>query len=319
MRDPSGRLLRLLSLLQSPRDWTGVELGERLGVSPRTIRRDIERLRELGYPVDATQGNVGGYRLAAGAAMPPLVLDDEEALAIAIGLRTAATAGIVGIEDASLRAIAKLEQVLPSRLRARLTALSQTAVVASAADGQWADPEILAVLASCCAAQEKIRFAYRRAAGATSKRLVEPHQVVAAGRRWYLIAFDNDRADWRTFRVDRLADIHRTGVRVPQRELPDGVDAADWLTRSLSAAAGSVRARVRLPMPIEQAAARIPARNGLLEPIDDNTCLLTTYPDAPEYLARAIVLLPVDYVVLDPPAVAAELRALAERATDALA
>ncbi|QXN95717.1 helix-turn-helix transcriptional regulator [Nocardia iowensis] len=245
VRDPSGRLLRLLSLLQSPREWTGVELAERLGVSPRTIRRDVDRLRALGYPVDATQGNVGGYRLTAGAAMPPLVL------------------------------------------------------------------------ASSSVAQEKIRFTYRRPGDASSKRLVEPHQLVAAGRRWYLIAFDNDRDDWRTFRADRLADIHRTGVRVPRRDLPGGVDAADWLTRSLTAASGSVRAHVRLHVPLASAASRVPRETACSKP-STTTCLLTTYPDSPSYLARAIALLPVGYTVLDPAEVIAQLRALTDRATRAL-
>ncbi|WP_194814918.1 YafY family protein [Nocardia sp. XZ_19_385] len=318
MRDPSGRLLRLLSLLQSPREWTGAELAERLGVSPRTIRRDVDRLRELGYPVDATQGNIGGYRLAAGKAMPPLVLDDEEAVAIAIGLRTGATAAITGIEDASLRALAKLEQVLPSRLRARLTALSQAEVVLSPGAGPTADPEALTALAAACVANEKVRFTYTKAEGGPAKRLVEPHTVVAAGRRWYLIAFDNDRNDWRTFRLDRIAEVHRTGLRVPARTLPGAVDPATWLTGSLIAATGSVRAQVLLHAPIEEVAAQVPGRNGILEPVDARTCRLTTYPDSPQYLARAIALLPVDYTVLDPPEVRAELRALTDRASRAL-
>lgn len=318
MRDPSGRLLRLLSLLQTPREWTGTELAERLDVTTRTIRRDIERLRELGYPVEASHGNIGGYRLTAGQAMPPLVLDDEEAVAIALGLRTGATAAITGIEDASLRALAKLEQVLPSRLRHRVTTVSQAAVVPPPGTGPAADPDTLAALASACTAHEKTRFTYTKADEAVSKRFVEPHQLVAAGRRWYLIAFDSDRGDWRTFRLDRITAVHRTGLRVPARELPDGVDAATWLTRSLSGSSGSVRARVLLHASIDQAVTRISTHNGVLEPVDATTCLLTTYPDAPEYLARAIVLLPLDYTVLGPPEAIETLRLLTDRATRAL-
>ncbi|NNH68656.1 YafY family transcriptional regulator [Nocardia uniformis] len=315
MRDPSGRLLRLLSLLQSPREWTGVELAERLGVTPRTIRRDVDRLRELGYPVDATHGNIGGYRLTAGTAMPPLLLDDDEALAIAIGLRTGATAAVTGIEDASLRALAKLEQVLPSRLRHRLTALSEATVVPPAGAGPSADPEILAVLGATCLVHEKVRFTYAKPGSEQSKRFVEPHRLVAAGRRWYLIAYDSDRGDWRTFRLDRITEVHRTGLRVPARELPDGVDAATWLTRSLIAHSGSIRARVVLHQSVEEAAAHVPARNGILEPLDADTCVLTTYPDTPEYLARAITLLPIDYTVQGPPEVITALRTITDRAT----
>ncbi|WGW13568.1 WYL domain-containing protein [Saxibacter everestensis] len=315
MRDPSGRLLRLLSLLQSPREWTGIELAERLEVTPRTIRRDVARLRELGYPVDAIQGNFGGYRLTAGTAMPPLLLEDDEAVAIAIGLRTGATAAITGIEDASLRALAKLEQVLPGRLRDRLTALSQATVVPPPGSGPAADPDTLAALGAACLAHEKVRFAYTKADSATGKRFVEPHQLVAAGRRWYLIAYDSDRADWRTFRLDRITEVHRTGLRVAGRELPDGMDATSWLTRSLIAGSGSTRARVLLHQPIDEASSCIPARNGVLEPVNADSCVLTTYPDTPEYLARAIALLPVDYTVQGPPEVVAQLRIITDRAT----
>ncbi|WP_245721808.1 helix-turn-helix transcriptional regulator [Nocardia crassostreae] len=311
MRDPSGRLLQLLSLLQSPREWTGIELAERLRVTPRTIRRDVERLRELGYPVHATQGNVGGYRLVAGTAMPPLVLDDEEAIAIAIGLRTGATAAVTGIGDASLRALAKLEQVLPSRLRKRLTDLSRTEVL-PATDSTAIDPEILSALAASSVANEKVRFTYAKSDDNTTKRHVEPHQLVAAGRRWYLIGYDLDRGDWRTFRLDRITTVHRTGVRVPPRDLPGGLDAATWLTRSLRRT-GTVSARVLIHQPIDQAANHIAARSGILEPADDSTCVLTTYPDAPQYVAYNIATLPVPYTLLDSPELIPLLHTIAER------
>ncbi|WP_433579671.1 helix-turn-helix transcriptional regulator [Nocardia brasiliensis] len=318
MRDPSGRLLRLLTLLQSPREWSGGELAERLGVTVRTIRRDVDRLRDLGYPVHARHGNTGGYRLTAGTAMPPLVLDDEEAIAIAVGLRAATTAAISGIDDASMRALAKLEQVLPSRLRTRVTAVSQTAVTGPTG-GPTADPEILAALAGACVAHEKVRFAYTKADGTTTKRFAEPHQVVAAGRRWYLLGFDSDRDDWRTFRLDRVSAVHRTGLRVPARSLPGGVDAATWLIRSLATKSGSVRARVLLHQPIAQAGPQIAARQGVLESIDESRCLLTTFPDTPQYLAYNIALLPMPYTLLEPTEVAQHLREMAERAAAATA
>src|SRR4051794_1035455 len=176
MGDTSARLLNLLSLLQTPRDWPGSELAERLAVSPRTIRRDIDRLRELGYPVEATMGAIGGYRLVAGAAMPPLLLDDEEAVAIAVGLRTAAGNAVGGIEEASVRALAKLQQVLPSRLRHRVGALSAATVSLTGWSGPTVDPEVLTALASGTAGHEKLRFGYRAADRAESRRLVEPHR-----------------------------------------------------------------------------------------------------------------------------------------------
>lgn len=313
MRDPSGRLLHLLSLLQSPREWTGIELAERLQVTARTIRRDIERLRELGYPVHATQGNIGGYRLIAGTAMPPLLLDDEEAVAIALGLRTAATSAVSGIEDASLRALAKLEQVLPSRLRRRVSDLSQAEVLAPMS-GPAIDPDTLAALAAACRAHEKVRFTYIKAEGSATKRLVEPHRLIAAGNRWYLIAFDNDRGDWRTFRLDRVDHVHRTGLRVSPRELPEGVDAAEWLTRSLRRT-GTIQARVLLHTPLDTARRRVSARQGMLTPADDgSTCVLTTYPDAPGYTAYNLALLPMRYTLLGPPELAPLLRDIGERA-----
>ncbi|MFG2876433.1 helix-turn-helix transcriptional regulator [Streptomyces sp. NPDC048337] len=311
MSDTPARLLRLLSLLQSPREWPGHELAQRLAVSPRTIRRDIDRLRELGYPVHATQGNTGGYRLTAGTAIPPLLLDDDEAVAIAIGLRTAAAGSVTGIEETSVRALAKLEQVLPSRLRRRVTAL-QEAAVALPQSGPTADAEHLALIAAACVAHEKIRFSYRSGAGAETRRLTEPHQLVAAGRRWYLVAYDCDRADWRTFRLDRLADPFRTGSRVPPRELPGGTDAASWVAASLSGTEGS-RALLRIHAPAQAVADRVPPSLGVVEPIDEHTCRLLTGADSLEYLAYRVAVLGYDFDVLDPPELAAHLRILGER------
>ncbi|QHC24580.1 helix-turn-helix transcriptional regulator [Streptomyces sp. GS7] len=317
-RDPAARLLQLLSLLQAPRDWTGAELAERLGVTPRTIRRDVEHLRELGYPVQATQGNIGGYRLSAGTAMPPLLLDDDEAVAIAIGLRAAAVAAVSGIEDTSLRALAKLEQVLPSRLRRRVSHLAEAAtVLAQPVPGP--DAELLAALAAACVAREKIRFGYASARGASSRRLAEPKRLVAAGRRWYLVAYDLDRGDWRTFRVDRIEALHRTGARVPERELPGGQDAAAYVADALGAGPGNCRAELIVHAPIERAAEGVPASLGVLERLDEHRCRLRTAVDSPEYLAFRIAALRLDYTLVGPPEIVPHLRRIAERATASIA
>ncbi|GGV10728.1 transcriptional regulator [Actinomadura cremea] len=316
MRDPSGRLLQLLSLLQTPKEWPGTELADRLGVTTRTIRRDIDRLREFGYPVHASQGNIGGYRLTAGKAMPPLLLDDEEAIAIGLGLRTAATAAVTGMEEPSLRALAKLEQVLPQRLRHRVAALSRASVILPPAPGPATDAEDLAALAAACLIPERVRFAYTTANGRTSDRLVEPHRLVASGRLWYLVAFDAERSAWRSFRLDRLTDVQRTGVHTSVRELPGGVDALTWVKQAV--AAGSIRATLLLHAPIERAAERVPAWQGELEAVDEHTCRLRTHPDTPHYLAYRVSLLPMDYTLLDPPLLAEHLASIAERAANAI-
>ncbi|MFF3845697.1 helix-turn-helix transcriptional regulator [Streptomyces sp. NPDC002328] len=230
--DTPARLLQLLSLLQTPREWPGGELADRLGVSRRTVRRDIDRLRELGYPVQATMGSDGGYRLVAGKAMPPLVLDDEEAVAIAVGLRAGAGHALAGVDEASVRALAKLEQVLPSRLRHRVATLQAATTPLTSGDGASIAPETLTVMASTVAGQERLRFAYRAKDGTESRRLTEPYRLVSTGRRWYLVAYDLEREDWRTFRVDRVRDPFATGARFTPRELPTG-DAAEYLRRSI--------------------------------------------------------------------------------------
>jgi predicted DNA-binding transcriptional regulator YafY len=199
----SARLLELLSLLQSRREWSSAELAERLEVGARTVRRDVERLRRLGYPISARRGVAGGYRLAAGASLPPLLLDGEEAVAVAVGLRVAASSGVAGIEETSVRALAKLEQLLSSALRRRVSALG-AATVAYPRLGPAVDPETLAAIASAARDGERVRFAYRSHEGQRSRREVEPHRLVHTGRRWYLVAWDPAREDWRTFRVDRI-------------------------------------------------------------------------------------------------------------------
>jgi predicted DNA-binding transcriptional regulator YafY len=253
MNDPTARVLQLLSLLQTHRFWPGTELADRLDVSPRTLRRDVERLRELGYLVDATPGTAGGYRLAAGNHLPPLLLDDEEAVAIAVGLRGAADAPIEGIEETSVRAMAKLEQVLPDRLRRRVAALhSNVEALRWARPGPLVDPEALALLSQACRDHEQVHFDYERRDGEQSRRLVEPHQLVVAGRRWYLVAWDVRRDDWRTFRLDRLSSARLAGPRFSPRTLPTA-DAASFVERSI----GSMPAPHELVVTVDAPAAAV--------------------------------------------------------------
>jgi predicted DNA-binding transcriptional regulator YafY len=313
MLETSARLLRLLSLLQTPREWTGSQLAQRLEVSTRTVRNDVERLRSLGYPVHATRGAVGGYRLGAGAALPPLLLDDEEAVAVVVGLRTAAGGSIAGIEETSLRALAKLEQVLPARLRRRVNAL-QTYTVAVPRDGvgPTVDAAVLTAIAAACRDHERLRFDYRDHNGSPSLRVVEPHRMVNWGRRWYLVAWDADRQDWRTFRVDRIEPRTPTGPRFTPRELPDG-DVAAYVSRRVSSAAWRYRARVRVHAPAEVIAERITPAVGMVEPVDEHTCVLDTGASTIDTLAVYLGLLGVDFDVTDPPELVDRLRTLASR------
>ncbi|WKT87738.1 helix-turn-helix transcriptional regulator [Microbacterium maritypicum] len=247
--NPTGRALQLLSLLQTNRFWPCAELAARLGVTERTVRRDLDRLRELGYPVDSTSGRYGGYRLATGAHVPPLILDDEEAVAVAIGLRYAAEAAISEIEETSLRALAKIEALLPHRLRRRVSALhSSVASLRRAVDDDVIHPESLSVFAAACRDHEHVRFDYRRTREESSRRHVEPHQLVTAGRRWYLVAWDRDRGDWRTFRLDRIQAPRPVGTRFPPRTVPGG-DAAEFVARSIGRTARDHAATLVIHMP----------------------------------------------------------------------
>ena len=312
MAETSARLLRLLSLLQAPREWTGSMLAERLDVSVRTVRKDIERLRGLGYPVQATRGSAGGYRLAAGSAMPPLLLDDDEAVAVAIGLRTAAGGTVAGIEEASLHALAKLEQVLPARLRRRVQALqTYTVPLGRSGGGPLADPGVLTTLAAACRDHERVRFDYRSHEGTASLRVAEPYRLVNWGRRWYLLAWDVDRGDWRTFRVDRIAPRTPAGPRFTPREPP--ADVAGHIMRGVSTAGWRYRARITVYAPADRITDRINAAVGTVEAVDERTCVLHTGADTLETMAVYVGLLGIDFTIDDPPELRAMVGELSER------
>jgi predicted DNA-binding transcriptional regulator YafY len=310
MLETSARLLRLLSLLQARRDWTGPDLAARLGVSTRTIRTDVERLRVLGYPVHATPGAAGGYRLGAGAALPPLLLDDDEAVAVAVGLRTAAGGTVAGLEETSVRALAKLEQVLPSRLRHRVNAM-QTATVSVPGTGPTVDTEVLTAIATAIRASERLRFDYSSHGSADSRRDVEPHRLVSWGRHWYLVAWDNDRGDWRTFRVDRMSPRTPTGPRFTPRSLPDG-DVATFVQRGAGAATWRYRARVLLHATADEVRDRLPPAV-TVEPEGEDRCIAEVGSDTPQMLALYLGLLDVDFTLLDAPGLAPHLDRLATR------
>ncbi|MFB7464130.1 helix-turn-helix transcriptional regulator [Streptomyces sp. NPDC056224] len=319
MTDTPARLLSLLSLLQTPREWPGSELAQRLRVSSRTIRRDIERLRDLGYPVEATLGAEGGYRLVAGAAMPPLLLDDEEAVAIAVGLRAGAGHAIEGVEEASVRALAKLEQVLPSRLRRRVSVLQSATTALTRGDGPSVDPGTLTTMASAVAGPERLRFAYRAGDGARSRRLVEPYRLVSTGSRWYLVAYDLEREDWRTFRVDRVGEAFATGARFVARQLP--MDAEEFVRRGLRG--GDTTYAVEVTFAADAAALpgwlRESAAGGADGEGDGDgdgggrTRIRFETADAPEWLVARLALTGVPFTVQAPAALAAAARALGAR------
>jgi predicted DNA-binding transcriptional regulator YafY len=313
MTPTSGRLLKLLSLLQARRDWPGDELARRLEVSGRTIRRDVGRLRDLGYPIEASTGPAGGYRLHAGTAMPPLLLDDDEAVAIAVGLRTAAGASVTGIEETSVRALVKLEQVLPSRLRRRVQALGAVTVSAPAPEaGPTVDAEALTAIAGACRDRERLRFDYARRDGTESSRQVEPHSLVHLGRRWYLLAWDCEREDWRTFRVDRLRDLRPAASRFVPRPAPAD-DVAAYVASRLSDAPYRYQARITLHAPAADIVARHPYLQGQVTALDERTCELRTSDDVLDWLAVRIGMLGVDFEVHEPPELVERCELLAHR------
>jgi predicted DNA-binding transcriptional regulator YafY len=300
----STRTLRLLSLLQTRRYWPGAELAGRLQVSPRTLRRDIDRLRELGYPIRAQRGAEGGYQLAAGTALPPLVLDDEEAVALAVGLQAAAHSAVAGIAESSVRALAKVVQVMPSRLRRRVEALGAMTVPASwggAVPGAQpgVDPGILTTVALACRDSERIRFSYTAADGQHTGRHVEPHRLVLLGRRWYLVGYDLTRQGWRSFRLDRLTAPAGTGARFRPRELP-AADAAAFVRAGID----SVAAAFQVDVLVEAPAAAVRERIGrwcTVEDVDAARCRVRMTSDSLDWPTMALGVLGAEFRVLSPP------------------
>jgi predicted DNA-binding transcriptional regulator YafY len=312
MANTSSRTLRLLSLLQNHRHWPGEELALRLGVSIRTLRRDVERLRELGYPVRASRGVDGGYQLEAGAALPPLVLDDEEAVALAVGLQAAAQGSVAGIAESSVRALAKIAAVMPPRLRRRVQALRAMTSAPGWDDGGAAvAPETLVTLARTCRDSERLEFDYTAADGARTRRDVEPLRLVCLGRRWYVVGYDLGRLDWRTFRVDRVEHPRGTGVRFRPRPLP-GDDAAAFVRAGLrnQPKSYSVHAVVCAP------AAEVRMRIGRWAEVDEEEprrCRVRMRCDSLEWPAMALGSLHAEFTVLSPAELVQQLREWSER------
>ncbi|HEU5471969.1 MAG TPA: YafY family protein [Actinophytocola sp.] len=315
MANTSSRTLRLLSLLQTHRYWSGTELADRLGVSARTLRRDVDRLRELGYPVQAQRGVDGGYQLAAGAALPPLVVDDEEAVALAIGLQSAAQGAVEGVAEAGVRALAKVVQVMPARLRRRLEALRAMTVSAS-----WTgparpgvDPGVLTAVALTCRDSERLRFSYTAAGGARTDRHVEPHRLVSLGRRWYLVAYDLTRHDWRSFRVDRLEAPQATGARFRPRPLP-AADAAEFVRAGLDQQPRNYRVEALVDAPAPSVRDKI-GQWCTVEEVDAGRCRLHMTPDSLDWAILALGVLGADFRVLHPPELTDQIHSWGARFT----
>lgn len=315
MANTSSRTLRLLSLLQTHRYWPGAELAERLDVSARTLRRDIDRLRELGYPVEAQRGVDGGYQLAAGAALPPLVLDDDEAVALAVGLLAAAQSPVEGTAESSVRALAKVVQVMPKRLRRRVDAL-RTSIQPMVWEGTSAavDPDVLTLAAQACRDTVRLSFDYVAADGQRTQRHVDPHRLVTVGRRWYLVAHDTTRHDWRSFRVDRMAHP-TTGQPFAPRRLP-AKDAASFVRARLASAPKQHVVRAEVSAPAHHVRARI-GRWATVHEVDVETSAVTINADSLDWAMIGLIATGAPFRVLDPPEFVAYLRDINRRLTRA--
>ena len=318
MLSSSSRLLRVLSLLQTRSHWAGQDLAERLEVHPRTLRRDIDRLRQLGYPIHASSGVAGGYAFRAGQSLPPLLLDDEEALAVAIALQIAAAGTVSGVEESSLRALVKLEQVMPARLRQRTDAL-RSAILPMQRIGPTVDAGVLATLATACRDQLQVGFSYRDVKGRSTTRTVEPQGLVHTGSRWYLVAWDPGRSDWRTFRLDRVEGEPVNGDHFAPRAGPGGGDLRAYVAGAIAVDIHGEEARVVLHQPLEVMAPRIPLAAALLEAIDANRCLMRCPAHQLDWLVYWLMSLDVEFEALEPPALIERLRAAGERVARALA
>jgi len=316
MLETSARLLRLLSLFQGRRYWSGAELAERLEITARTLRRDVDKLRSLGYPVHSATGAEGGYQMGAGTTMPPLLLDDEEAVAVSLGLRLAAGGNVEGVEEASMRALSKIEQILPARLGRRVAAL-QAAIVMPGRAESAVDARMLSILAGACRDLESLRFRYRDYGGAVSVRSVEPHRLVHTGRRWYLVAWDTGREDWRTFRVDRMEEKVAAGARFESRE-PPAKDLAAYVAKG-AWTSPRCRARIKLLVAADEAARHLPPHVGMIEAIDERSCWFNAGAPSFESLATHLVFLGMDFELSEPAELVEHVSRLAERYRRAVA
>ncbi|MCF7750710.1 YafY family transcriptional regulator [Bacillus subtilis subsp. subtilis] len=318
MLTASARLLSLLSLLQSRPHWAGNALAERMQVHPRTLRRDIDRLRQLGYPIQASSGVAGGYAFRAGRALPPLLLDDDEALATAVALRTAVTGTVSGIEQTAITALVKLEQVMPPRLRRRLDAL-RSAILPLDQSGPVVDAGVLAVLAGACRDQLQLHFDYADRNNQSSQRRVEPQGVVHTDRRWYLVAWCTARADWRTFRIDRITAAPVVGAHFSPRSSPGDGDLRAWVAGALALGQYSEQARVILHAPLAVMRRQIPDSAGQLEEVDAQRCLLRCGASPLGAIVYWLLALDLEFEVLGPPALQQKLRDAGERVARSLA
>lgn len=311
MSETTGRVLHLLGLLQARRVWTGADLADRLGVTGRSVRRDIDRLRDLGYPVYASTGHGGGYQLGAGAALPPLLLDPDEAVAMAVCLRLAAGGSIAGVGESALRALSKLDQVMPAKLRSQVAAVHETTVtLTSATSDTPVEPEALMTLARACRDHEHVDATYTDLRGAQTSRRLEPYQLVTTGRRWYLLAWDRDKLDWRTLRLDRMGDVRARGTTFIARDAPD---AATYVSRAISSSSYRYVAHVRYFCPSEVVAQHFSPSSATFEAEGPDTCLVTTGADDPEKIALWLAMVGADFEILGPPEVIEGARVMAAR------
>lgn len=310
MSETTSRVLQLLGLLQSRRVWTGEELAERLAVTGRSVRRDVERLRDLGYPVHASKGHGGGYQLGAGAALPPLLLDPEEAVAMAVCLRVAAGGSVAGVGESALRALSKLDQVMPARLRSQVAAVHDSTVTLTPNAESPVDPEVLMVLARACRDHEHVDTDYVDRAGTPSSRRLEPYQLVTTGRRWYLLAYDRDRADWRSLRLDRMTQVRARGTTFTARDAPD---AAEYVSRAISVSPYRYVARVRYRASKEVLAQHFSPASVTISDDGSDACVVVTGADDPQRLALYLAMPGIDFDVLEPPEVAQGAVAMARR------
>ncbi|MCV7025839.1 YafY family transcriptional regulator [Mycolicibacterium novocastrense] len=300
MSETTSRILQLLGLLQSRRVWTGEELAERLGVTTRSVRRDVERLRDLGYPVHASKGHGGGYQLGAGAALPPLLLDPDEAVAMAVCLRLAAGGTVAGVGESALRALSKLDQVMPSKLRSQVAAVHDSTVTLMAPTSDTVEPDVLMTLARACRDHEHVATGYVDIRGNATMRRVEPYQLVTTGRRWYLLTYDRDKQDWRSLRLDRMNDVRAQGSTFVPREAPD---AAAYVRRSISSSPYRYVARVHFSAPESVVAQHFSPSSAMVEPDGPDACVVTAGADDPERMVLYFAAVGCDFRVLSPPEV----------------